>query len=261
MRILALVLLALAIRTAAQDEKAVFERAEHEASLELLFRDPKPPIKRLVLESLGAGEQDGRKTISYTATAEGLPRDKSYILMSWDIGTRAPIIALDDIRLSEHGTLQCGERTQCPGSKPGASLILTVSGMLGQPRRFVLTGNDKQPVAMGEVVPFPARGSDNGCSAEAVILVPNAAITLLIGEGFSPGEVVKQRSSSRGEVIDREFQASPNGRVLTAVLPYVKGFDDGETQFTFQGSRCRPATAFRWGPYREERAETSTSAK
>ena len=45
-----------------------------------------------------------------------------------------------------------------------------LSGMIGQPRRFILTGEDKLPIAMGEVVPFPASGNGGECSIEAVLL-------------------------------------------------------------------------------------------
>ncbi len=134
----------------------------------------------------------------------------------------------------------------------GDALVLHVTGMLGQPRSFVLTGDDKKPLALGEAVPFPAIGKDNQCSVESVLLRPNASAVLVIGQGFVPGEAVNDISSSRGEVIPGSLRADENGRVLTVVLPFEKGYDDGQTTYTYQNSKCHPSTTFNWGSYHEE---------
>lgn len=246
-----LVLLLSVAPLAAQDSDLA-QKVNQEGGLELTFRNPSEA--RLVLNGIETGEVAGRKTVVYSVTVDGLPTNKPYILMSWDIGTEAPIIALKDLRLDDKGQLLCGTAESCPGSTAGAEVRLSLSGMLGQPRRFVLTGKDKKPLAMGEVIPFPAKGKSGECTAEAVILRPNAALVLLIGQGFVPGEQVKMESSSRGETVQRDLMVDLRGRVVTAVLPYVKGFDSGETVVTFRGTRCSPSATFKWGPYAEERA-------
>ena len=254
-----LLLFATASPLIAQDTDAVAKKATQEVTLELAFRSPNPPIARLSLKPIETGEHGGLKTVAYSVNVNDLPRNKSYILMSWDIGTDAPIVALHEIRIDDKGQLRCGTAESCPGSAAGAELRLRVTGMLGQPRRFVLTGKDKKPLAMGEAVPFPAMGNDNQCSLEAVILRPDASVTLLIGQGFVPGEEVKRISSSRGETVDGRSKADDTGRALALVLPFVKGYNDGQTSYTYQGSKCHPTTTFNWGSYREVQSETPPS--
>jgi hypothetical protein len=175
--------------------------------------------------------------------------------MTWDIGTDAPIIAIERVRLDESGTLRCGAAKECPSGQAGDVLLLSVSGMIGQPRRFVLTGTDKKPIALGESVPFPAVGQDHDCTVEAVILRSNASVVLLIGQGFVPGEEVKRLSRSSGETVGGSSKADTNGRVLSLVLPFVRGYDHGQTEYTYEGSKCHPTTTFNWGAYREEQAD------
>jgi hypothetical protein len=209
-------------------------------------------MKTLVLKAVDTGLQGGHKTVSYSVSVSGLSPNKPYILMFWDIGGRAPLIALRGVRVDDNGTLRCGPGKGCPMEHAGDALVLHVTGMLGQPRRFVLTGDDKKPLALGEAVPFPAIGKDNQCSVEAVLLRPNASAVLVIGQGFVPGEAVNDISSSRGEVIPGSLRADENGRVLTVVLPFEKGYDDGQTTYTYQNSKCHPSTTFNWGSYHEE---------
>ena len=116
--------------------------------------------------------------------------------MTWDIGTRAPIIAMSGLTLEADGSLQCDARKGCEGSAPGANVVVGVAGAIGQPRRFILAGKDKQPLAMGEVIPFPASGSDGNCSAEAVLISPGGEMVLLFGSGFEPGESVVENALS-----------------------------------------------------------------
>lgn len=238
-----------------QEPKPDMQKLNGEATVELTFRNPNPPLARLVLKEVEKGTRAGLKTISYSASVAGLSQKRPYILMSWDIGTDAPTIAIEGVRLDESGTLRCGATKNCPSGQAGDVVLLRVSGMNGQPRRFVLTGTDKKPIALGEVVPFPAVGKDHECTVEAVILRPTASVTLLIGQGFVPGEEVKRVSSSRGEAVEGSSKADNDGRVLALDLPFIKGYEDGQTSYTYQGSKCRPSTTFNWGPYREEQSD------
>jgi len=232
------------------------QKLNGEATVELTFRNPNPPMARLVLKAVETGTRAGLKTISYSASVAGLSQKKPYILMSWDIGTDAPIISIEGVRLDQRGTLRCGATKDCPSGQSGDVLLLTVSGMTGQPRRFVLTGTDKKPIALGEAVPFPAVGKDSECTVEAVMLRPNASVVLLIGEGFVPGEEIKRLSLSSGETTGGSSKADTNGRVLSLVLPYVKGHDHGQTSYSYEGSKCHPTTTFNWGSYREEQSDS-----
>ncbi len=220
-----------------------------------LTLDIRPQRARLALKEVETGVRAGLKTVSYSVSVAGLSQKKSYILLSWDIGTEAPVVSLEGVRIDENGTLRCGDKKDCPPGHEGDALILRVTGMIGQPRRFVLADSDKNLVAVGEAVPFPAIGRDNQCTAEAVILQPNASLVLMIGEGFEPGEEVKKVSVSNGETVRGSAKADSDGRVLALILPFVKGYDHGQDSYTFQGSKCHPSTLFNWGPYHEERSD------
>jgi len=238
-----------------QEPKLDNAKLNGEATVELTFQNPKPPMATLVLKEVERGTRAGLKTVSYSASVAGLSQKKPYSLMSWDVGTDAPVIAIQGVRIDESGTLRCGSTKDCPTAQEGDVLQLRVTGMIGQPRRFVLTGSDKKPVALGEAVPFPAVGRDNECTIEAVILRPNASAVLLIGQGFVPGEEVKRLSTSSGETVGGTSKADTNGRVLSLDLPFVKGYDHGQTSYNYQGSKCHPTTTFKWGSYREEQSD------
>jgi hypothetical protein len=236
----------------AQDAKLA-EQLNREAGIEITFRTPKPPIAKLNFNVVGQGDLKERKLIRYSISVSGLSKKGPYYLMTWDIGTEAPIIAIQHIAVHEKGTLRCGEkRDDCPGASPNSDLVVGLSGMIGQPRRFILTGEDKLPIAMGEVVPFPASGNGGECSIEAVLLRPNGAIALIEGKGFLPSETVKFMSSSPyREALESDKKADQAGNVLTVVLPFVKGHEEGTTSVTLTNSKCHPTTTFNWGAYRE----------
>ena len=255
MRVLPAMLVMLAFQLFGQEPTPDAAKLKDEATVELSFRTPVPSMAKLVLKEVERGTRAGLKTVSYSASVAGLSQKKPYILMSWDIGTEAPIIAIQGVRIDESGTLRCGSSKDCPTGHEGDVLLLRVTGMIGQPRRFVLTGSDKKPIALGEAVPFPAIGTVSQCTVEAVLLRTNASVVLLIGQGFVPGEDVKRISKSSGETIEGNSKADSNGRVLSLVLPFVKGYDHGQASYTYQGAKCSPNTAFNWGSYREEQSD------
>ena len=234
------------------------------AGIEMTFRNPPPNIAKIVLTPIETGAvADRRKFVRYSLGVTGLPQDKPYILMMWDIGSTSPRIFINEVRIDAKGILHCGDqKDSCQGNLPGSQVEIGLGGMLGQPRRFVLTGSDKKPVALGEAVPFPAIGTDKQCSTEAVLLLPNGAATLILGKGFGHGEAVRFSSSSPyGEELESSSSADQDGNISRVVLPFVKGRDEGKTSVTFSGSNCRTSTTFNWGVYREEQAQTAPAAK
>ena len=121
------------------------ERINQDAGLETTFRDPPPNVARIVLTPIETGEADGRKFVRYSVGVTGLPQDKTYILMMWDIGENAPRIFINEVRVDAKGTLHCGnQKDSCQGDPPGSEVEIGLGGMLGQPRRFILTGSDKK---------------------------------------------------------------------------------------------------------------------
>jgi hypothetical protein len=255
MRLVLPALILMTIPLLAQQAPVDTKEVASDAGVESVFRNPHPPLGRLTFRQAGMGELHGRKLVRYSVSVSGVSGAGPYILMTWDIGTNAPVNAVRDVKLDAQGRIRCGNAaTDCAGAAPGAELVVGLTGMTGQPRRFILTGKDKKPIAMGEVVPFPAFGGDQNCTIEAVLIRPDASATLVIGRGFQPNEAVKFLSSSYDESVNSTKTADKNGETVSVVLPYVKGHSEGETKIKLVGARCQPGTEFRWGTYREEAA-------
>jgi hypothetical protein len=232
------------------------QELNREAGLEMVFRNPLPPLAKLTFKEVETTEAKGRKLVRYSIGASGLAKPGPYILMLWDIETNAPVIAFQGLKVDTNGTLRCVEKSKdCPGGGPNNQLVLGFTGMVGQPRRIVLAGTDKKPLAMGEVVPFPASGSDQDCTIEAVLMRPNGSAVYVIGRGFQPGETVKLESSSYGESSNDDKTANGIGVVTTMLLPFIKGHDEGKSTITMTGSKCHPTTTINWGAYHEEPAD------
>ena len=232
------------------------QELNREAGVEMVFRNPLPPLAKLTFKEVETTEAKGRKLVRYSIGASGLAKPGPYILMLWDIETNAPVIAFQGLKVDTNGTLRCVEKTKdCPGGGPNNQLVLGFTGMAGQPRRIVLAGTDKKPIAMGEVVPFPASGSDQDCTIEAILMRPNGSAVYVIGRGFQPGETVKFESSSYGESSNDDKTANGIGVVTTMLLPFIKGHDEGRTTITMTGAKCHPSTAVNWGAYHEEQAD------
>jgi hypothetical protein len=225
-----------------------------EAGIEMTFRHPHQPVAHLTLKTLDTSELQGHKLIRYTVAVDGPVSKGPYVLMLWDIQTNEPVENFESIQIGANGTLRCVKKSEACPTGPDGEVVISFTGMLGQPRHLVLTGDDKKPAAMGEVVPFPVSGTDQGCSIEASLLRLNGSAVLIIGRGFKPGETVKFESSSYGESSNGDKTADENGQALTIVLPFVKGHDSGKTSIAMTGSRCRPTASFNWGAYKEEPA-------
>lgn len=230
---------------------------DQKSTLETAFRDPRPPLQKITFHFIDETVVNGLKAKRYSLSVKGLGRGRSYGLMTWDLASSGPVLSLVAVRLNDNDVVTCGdEANPCPGAPNGSGVVLTLTAMQGQPRRYMLIGADRKPVAMGEVVPFPVEGKDRRCTVEAVALTPNSEAMLIVGRGFAPGEKLQLTSSSRGEVVKGAGNATAAGGYRTVILPYVRGFDEGVTQVTLKGAACSPQLKFRWGPYGEVVSET-----
>lgn len=214
------------------------------------FRAPSAEYTTLVLKPLGPSEVTGRKAVRYSFAAKGLTTAETYSLMTWDLGEKEPTVLIKGLKVDAKGTLRCGA-DPCEGGTAGADAIVTLTGMMGQPRRFVLS-DSKKAVAMGVVVPFPASGTDSGCTVEAILLSRNAEGVLIVAKGFGPNEKLDLMTTSFGELSKTDAQAEANGTYMSMLLPYVEGHAEGSTTVSLIGEKCRPTTTFRWGAYKEE---------
>jgi hypothetical protein len=254
--ILALCAVPLLAQQPAPNPDQLDQELNREAGLEMVFRNPLPPLAKLTFKAMETTEVKGRKLIRYSVATSRLTKPGPYILMLWDIQTNTPVMAFQDVKLDPNGTLRCAQKTKdCPGGGPNGQLVLGFTGMAGQARRLVLAGADKKPLAMGEVVPFPAAGTDQACTIEAVLMRPDASAVYVIGRGFEPGEAVKLESSSFDQSSNSDKTANGVGVITTMLSPFVKGHDEGKTVITMASSKCRPTTAFNWGAYHEEQAD------
>ncbi len=222
------------------------------AAVEQGFRVPPAAVVRLEFSPLGTGAAEGRKFVRYRVLAKGLDRSRGYILLSWDIGSDSPEVRLEHVKVDEKDVIACGQKEGCPENGPDETVELALSGKRGQPRRFVLMGENHRAVALGEVIPFPAEGRDGACAVEAVMLEPMATAVLIVGRGFAPGEMVRDSTASYGEAHQGTKAADEKGETVSVILPFVAGHASGSTTVTLKGAHCAPRTSFTWGVYDEE---------
>ncbi len=244
------VLLVAAPLLAQQPAADVIDKINREAGLEMKFRTPAAEYASLALKPVGVSEVAGHKAVRYSLSANGLTATETYSLMTWDLGEKEPTVFLKGLKADAKGALRCGAE-ECSGGSAGAEVVIALTGMSGQPRRFVLS-DSKKAVAMGEVVPFPATSTDGGCSIEAVLLSRNAEGVLILAKGFEPNEKLDLATIAFGELSKTDGQAEANGTYMSMLLPYVEGHAEGTTTMSLTGMKCRPTTTFRWGAYKEE---------
>jgi hypothetical protein len=201
----------------------------------------------LSLKEVSRRTSGGNAVVRYRMMALGLPVDKVYSLVMWQLGGQ-PENILEGVTIDETGSAICtGKPGTCGGNKPNDPVELAMSGALGEPKRVGLVAADKGAYAFGSVVPFPNRGTDAGCTLEATLVTPNAEAVILSGSGFKPGIRLNVEISSEGEKQHLASNASENGSYEGAVLPFKKGVTKGRTQVSVLTETCKPEVSFAWG--------------
>ena len=188
--------------------------------------------------------------IKYRLYAKGLPREKTYALLSWPVTQAAPSENLQGVTLDESGQAICAGKPGTCGSaeKPDDPIDLATSPVKGEPFRIGLVSTeDKSLRAFAKIVPLPNQGADKGCVIDAVLLMPAGEIVEIEGAGFQPGETLQMESHSGKERHGGKGKAEPDGTVAITLLPYVKGGQRGTTHVQLKAAKCSPELDFDWG--------------
>lgn len=233
---------------AAQDQPTPEQQEfmKKQVNLELTFRNPPDKWSKLTFNRGDSVVENGQNKIRYSINAPKLDPTKKYSLMPWPLGAKSPQVGLPAVEVDAAGLLHCAkERTDCPGGA-GSAVAVSVPDIPGMPTRFVVT-EDKTPVAMGEVIPTPIKGADQACTIDVTVLGPNAALTVVSAQGFTPGEALKFTSTTYDDKVENSYTADAKGEFQTIDLPGAKGHDDGMTTVKVEGAKCKPSAQFHWG--------------
>lgn len=202
----------------------------------------------LALKETSRTMANGHTVVRYRMLTSGLPADKVYSLIMWQLGGQ-PQTNLAGVTIDETGTAVCAGRPGTCGdaSKPNDPIDVAMLGGLGEPKRVGLVATDKGAQAFASVVPFPNRATDAGCVLEMTLVTPKAEAVMLSASGFKPGARLDLEMTSEGEKQQPAAKADENGAYEGVVLPFKKGLTKGRTQVSVHSDSCNPALSFAWG--------------
>jgi hypothetical protein len=202
----------------------------------------------LELKEVSRSLSNGHTAVKYRMQASGLPADKVYSLVMWQLGAQ-PQENLAGVTIDGSGTAICAGRPGTCGTadKPNDPIDLVMMAGLGETKRLGLIATDKAAQAFASIVPFPNRATDGGCTLEATLVTPNAEAMLLFVTGFKPGVPLKIESTSEGEKQYSSGKTDGNGAYDWAILPFKKGLIKGRAQVSVRSDGCGPTLSFAWG--------------
>jgi hypothetical protein len=202
----------------------------------------------LSLKEVSRGTSNGHTTVKYRMQTSGLPTEKIYALVMWQLGAQ-PQTNLSGVTIDGSGTAICAGRPGTCGTadKPNDPIDLVMLAGLGETKRLGLIATDKAAQAFASIVPFQNRATDGGCTLEATLVTPNAEAMLLSVTGFRPGVALNIESTSEGEKQHPSGKTDGNGAYDWVILPFKKGLPKGRAQVSVHSDGCSPALSFAWG--------------
>ena len=185
--------------------------------------------------------------ISYRLIGSGLPADRIYSILTPALDLQysptRPGVTLD----AKGQAICAGKPGTCSGERPNDPIDITVFAARGEPKRFALASEDNELHAFAYVVPFPIIGKDKACTAEALLLMPNAQALLIHGTGFTPGGEIRFVEALEGETRERASKSDAEGALYEVAVPFVAGKASGKARVILQSSACNPSVSFDWG--------------
>jgi hypothetical protein len=186
--------------------------------------------------------------ISYQLHAQGAPKGKDYVLLSWTLGDAKPKRLMFGIRVDESGTAVCANAEgPCKDTPVNAPLVMKFQTVAGEPVRVGLLAADGSAKLLDEEIPTPLRVKDGACTLNAVLLAPNAEVVLFQGTGFGAAESLNVTSSFNGKMWTDSKRADATGDFLVADLPKVDGARSGVVTVTAKGTSCSPSLTVPFG--------------
>jgi len=190
---------------------------------------------------------DGHAIVRYRLTTSGLPKDKIYSLVMWQLGGQ-PQGLMSGVTIDSTGTAICaGKVGTCRADKPDDPIDLAMQAGLGEVKRLALIADDKSAKVFASVVPFPNRAAEGGCTLEATLVTPKAEAVMLSAAGFKPGITLDIEMNSEGEKQHFSGKTDAKGAYEWVVLPFKKGLTKGRAQVSVHSDNCNPALSFAWG--------------
>jgi hypothetical protein len=189
----------------------------------------------------------GHATVSYRMSTSGLPKDRTYSLLMWQLGGQ-PQGVMSGVTIDATGTAICaGKAGACRGEKPDDPIDLAMQAGLGEVKRVALIATDKSAQVFASVVPFPNRATDAGCAIEETLVTPKAEAVMLSASGFKPGVALDIKMNSEGEIQHPAAKTDEKGAYEWVVLPFKKGLTKGRAQVSVRSGGCSPVLSFAWG--------------
>ena len=190
---------------------------------------------------------DGHALVRYRMTTSGLPKDKTYSLLMWQLGGQ-PQGVMSGVTIDASGTAICaGKAGTCRGDKPDDPIDLAMQAGLGEVKRVALIAADKSAQVFASVVPFPNRATYGGCTLEETLVTPKAEAVMFSATGFKAGVALDIEMNSEGEIQHPSGKTDANGAYEWVVLPFKKGLTKGRARVSVRSDSCNPALSFAWG--------------
>jgi hypothetical protein len=190
---------------------------------------------------------DGHAVVRYRMSTSGLPKDKIYAIVMWQLGGQ-PQSVMSGVTLDTTGTAICSGRDgMCRGDMPDDPIDLAMQAGLGEVRRLALIAADKSAQVFASVVPFPNRVTDGGCALEATLVTSKAEAVMLSATGFRPGVALDIEMNSEGEKQHPSTKTDEKGAHEWVVLPFKEGLTKGRMQVSVHSDNCNPSLSFAWG--------------
>lgn len=188
-------------------------------------------------------------TVSYGLRAEGLPKDKKFVLFQWPVTQPRPVPALRGVTFDEEGIAVCAGREGTCGAadKPNDPVELTTVPAQGEPYRFAIAAEDNPDLkAYAKVVPLPIENEDKGCRVRAVVLAPRGAIVGVEASGFPAEAALDVTTETGGDTQVSKQKSDKNGRYMASLLPVKPGLPSGTLNLTVAAGPCSPKISVGW---------------
>ena len=196
---------------------------------------PSPQVKEIGHKK---GEK-GETLTGYEFYAPGLPKNKNYSLLVWNIASE-PYPAWKDVLLDNDGRALCRAENPYP-------LDVWLPAGRGEPKRFVLISDDGQSKAFMTSTPFPIEVKDKSCKVQAQLLVPDGLAYLVAGEGVQPNSIGHFVGESEGEQHFGAIKVDGGGKFYATFMPYVAGKSKGILNVQLKFDNCSPHIGMEWG--------------
>jgi hypothetical protein len=193
--------------------------------------------------------ESGTLAVQYHAVVHGAPEGHTYTVFAWPVTAKSPSATMGGVTIGHDGTVMCTGRPGECGSpdKPNDPIEFTYLPSKGEPYRMMLLSEDQKVSVIFGVVPDPLVKTNQGCSVEAVRLMPKWEIVLIRATGLKASAPVRISMKSENEAQQWEATTNAKGEYFTSVLPFVRGKNSGKAEIHLAVGDCAPNLSFEWG--------------